>query len=276
MAPRRREGAVASSSTFWPCVTRAASPRRIPLPRWAAMVSRRPMLALAGAVLGAVLGAAPAQAAPDGSDTNQWRAHLGAELGSWVRQAPWPRVAMGPSDDRDDFGFIGLRRLSLSGGLGHGFRDRFVAGLRLGYEISRGIQRSLVPGAEARAITLEATPYVTLLFDDKNVVRPLLSLRGGLGGGLLTIMDGNPLERPLRSSSLLYPVLAVDLGAYAFVSPNVSLDGVVSLEHRWEYLRGTAPSRVPDDVATLRADAGHTSFNRRIVASIGLAVSRWF
>lgn len=236
----------------------------------------RGRMARLGVLAAVLLGPAAAQAAPDGSDTNQWRAHLGAELGSWVRQVPWPRFAEGPSGSRDYFGPIGFRRLQLHTGLGHGFRDRFVAGLRLDYEISRGIQRSLHPTAESRAITVNATPYVTFMFDDKNVVRPFVSFRAGLGGGLLTIKDPSPLDRPERSSSLLYPLLGLDLGAHAFVSPNVSLDGTVSVEHRWEYLRGTTPSAVPEGTALVEATAGHQSFNRRYVASIGLAVSRWF
>lgn len=64
--------------------------------------------------------------------------------------------------------------------------------------------------------------------------------------------------------------MGLDLGAHAFVSHNVSLDGTVSVDHRWEYLRGTTPSNVPAGTAMLEADAGHTSFNRRFVASIGL------
>lgn len=238
------------------------------------MVALRPVLALAFGL--AMLGSSPVQAAPDGSDTNRWRVHLGGELGSWVRQTPWPRYEEGPSGSRDHFGFIGLRRLQLHSGVGRGFRDVLVVGLRMDYEISRAIQRSLHPTAEARAITVNATPYVTLMLDDKNVVRPFVSLRAGLGGGLLTIKEPSPLDRPERSSSLLYPILGLDLGAHAFVSPNVSLDGTVSVEHRWEYLRGTTPSSVPQGTAMVRADAGHLSFNRRYVASIGLAVSRWF
>lgn len=240
----------------------------------AMMVPRRLLLALGLAA--ATLGPAPAWAAPDGSDTNRWRAHLGGDLGSWVRQTPWPRYTEGPSGSRDDFGFIGLRRLQLHGGLGHGFRDYFVAGLRLDYEISRGIQRSLDPEADARAITVGATPYVTVMSDDKNIVRPFVSMRAGLGGGLLTIVDPSPLDRPTRSSSLLYPLLGFDLGAHAFVSSNVSLDGVVSVEHRWEFLRGNTPSHVPAGPDTFDADLGHRAFNRRYVASIGLSVSRWF
>lgn len=233
------------------------------------------LLAL-GVGFGLALASPSVHASPDGSDTNRWRAHLGADLGSWVRQTPWPHTANGPTGSRDDFGFIGLRRLQLQGGLGHGFRDRFVAGVRLDYEISRGIQRSLDPSAEARAITVGAMPYLTVMFDDKNVVRPYLSLRAGLGAGLLTIVDPSPIDRPERSSSLLFPGVGLDLGAHAFVSPHVSLDGTVSLDHRWEYLRGTTPSTVPEGTAELRAEAGHVSFNRRLVASIGLSVSRWF
>lgn len=238
------------------------------------MVSLRSALALGLGL--AMLGPASAAAAPDGSDTNQWRVHLGGELGSWVRQVPWPRYAEGPSGSRDYFGPIGYRRLQLHTGVGRGFRDRFVAGVRLDYEISRGVQRALDPSAEARAITVGAMPYLTFMFDDKNVVRPFVSARAGLGGGLLTIRDPSPLDRPQRSSSLLYPLLALDLGAHAFVSHNVSLDGTVSLEHRWEYLRGTTPSTVPASARTFEAEAGHQSFNRRFVAAIGLSVSRWF
>jgi hypothetical protein len=238
------------------------------------MVAPRSALALGLGL--AMLGSPSAWAAPDGSDTNRWRVHLGGELGSWVRQVPWPRYTEGPSGSRDYFGPIGYRRLQLHTGFGYGFRDRFVAGMRLDYEISRDIQRSLDPSAEARAITVNAMPYVTFMFDDKNVVRPFVSVRAGLGGGLLTIMDGSPLDRPQRSSSLLYPILGLDLGAHAFVSSNVSLDGTVSVEHRWEYLRGTTPSSVPGGTRMFQADAGHQSFSRRYVTSIGLAVSRWF
>jgi len=238
------------------------------------MVSLRSMLALGLGL--AMLGPASASAAPDGSDTNRFRVHLGGELGSWVRQVPWPRYETGPSGSRDDFGFIGFHRLQLHTGLGYGFRDRFVAGMRIDYEISRGIQRSLDPSGDARAITVNAMPYFTFMFDDKNVVRPFVSVRAGLGGGLLTIKDPSPIDRPRRSSSLLYPILALDLGAHAFVSPNVSLDGTVSVEHRWEYLRGTTPSSVPEGTRMFEASAGHQSFNRRYVTSIGLAVSRWF
>ncbi len=239
------------------------------------MMVRRGLLLALGLGL-AALGSVTAQAAPDGSDTNRWRAHLGGELGSWVRQTPWPRYAVGPAGSKDDLTFVGFRRLQLHGGLGRGFRERFVVGLRLDYEISRGVQRSLDPEGEARAVTVGAMPYFTLMFDDKNVVRPFVSMRAGLGGGLLTLVDPSPLDRPERSSSLLYPVLGFDLGAHAFVSPNVSLDGTVSVEHRWEFLRGNTPSHVPDATRTFSADLGHMSFNRRYVTSIGLAVSRWF
>jgi len=239
------------------------------------MVDRR-RLAPGLGLVAALLVASPARAAPDGSDTNRWRAHLGADLGSWVRQTPWPRVEGGPVGSRDHLGFVGFRRLGMNMGLGHGFRDRFVAGLRLGYDISRGVQRSLDPSAEARAITVDAMPYLTVMFDAKNVVRPYLSLRAGLGGGLLTIVDPSPLDRPERSSSLLYPIFGADVGTHAFVSPDVSLDGMVSVEHRWEYLRGTTPASVPADAGRVEDDMGHTSFGRRWNASIVLAVSRWF
>lgn len=239
------------------------------------MVHLRSTLAL-GLGLAMLGPAASASAYPDGSDTNQWRLHLGGELGSWVRQVPWPRYTEGPSGSRDHFGPIGYRRLQLHTGIGRGFRDRFVVGVRLGYEISRGIQRSLDPNAEARAITVDAMPYFTFMFHDKNVVRPFVSVRLGLGGGLVTIKDPSPIDRPQRSSSLLYPLFGLDLGAHAFVSSNVSLDGTVSIDHRWEYLRGTTPISVPDGAARVSASDGFQSFNRRYVTSIGLAVSRWF
>lgn len=239
------------------------------------MVRLRSTLAL-GLGLAMLGPAATASAYPDGSDTNRWRIHLGGELGSWVRQVPWPRYTTGPSGSRDHFGPIGYRRLQLHSGLGYGFRDRFVAGLRLDYEISRGIQRSLDPSAEARAITVDAMPYLTFMFHDKNVVRPYVSVRLGLGGGLVTIRDPSPIDRPQRSSSLLYPIFGLDLGAHAFVSSNISLDGTVSLDHRWEYLRGTTPITAPDGAARVSASDGFQSFNRRYVTSIGLAVSRWF
>jgi hypothetical protein len=223
-----------------------------------------------------LLAAPTARATPDGSDTNRWRAHLGGDLGSWVRQTPWPRVQEGPTGSRDYLGFIGFRRLNLNMGLGHGFRDHFVVGLRLGYEISRGVQRSLVPGAEARAITVDAMPYLTVMFDDQHVVRPYVTLRAGLGGGLLTVLDPSPLDRPERSSSLLLPGLGLDVGTHAFVSEDVSIDGMLSIDHRWEYLRGTTPASVPDDALQLRSEMGHVSFGRRFNTSIVLAVSRWF
>lgn len=221
------------------------------------------------------LGAPSSARAEDGSDTNRWRAHLGADLASWVRSVPWPRRIGGPSGSRDYLGVIGVRRLRLGTGIGHGFRDIFIAGLRLDYEISRGIQRSLVPDAEARAVTITATPYLTMMFDPKHRVRPYVSVRAGLGGGLLTVRDPSPLDRPERSSSLLYPTFGIDMGAHAFVSPDVSLDGSVGLSHRWEQMRDTSP-----DLAGVTADledgAGHRPFGRRYNASIVLAVSRWF
>ncbi|MCA9710966.1 MAG: hypothetical protein KDK70_34310 [Myxococcales bacterium] len=239
------------------------------------MARRRLRAGLLGLGVG-LLVAQAAHAAPDGSDTNRWRAHLGTDLGSWIRQTPWPRVQEGPVGSRDAFGFVGLHRLALQTGLGHGFRDRFVAGLRLGYEISSGIQRSLVPDAEARAITVDAMPYLTVMFHDKHVVRPYLTLRAGLGGGLLTILDPSPLDRPERSSSLLFPELGIDVGTHAFVSSDVSIDGMLGVDHRWEYLRGTTPRDVPEGTAMVRHDMGHQSFGRRWNTSIVLAVSRWF
>lgn len=214
--------------------------------------------------------------AADGSDTNRWRAHLGADLGSWVRSVPWPRRVGGPSGSRDYLGVLGVRRLGLGTGLGRGFRDRFVAGLRLDYEISRAVQRSLVPSAEARAMTVTAMPYFTVMFDRKHVVRQYLSVRAGMGGGLLTVTDPSPLDRPERSSSLLFPAIGLDVGAHAFVSSDVSLDGSVGLEHRWEYMRDTTPGTIPDGAAQLERDAGHRRFGRRFNASIVVAVSRWF
>ena len=90
------------------------------------------------------------------------------------------------------------------------------------------------------------------------------------------LRDASPLDRPERSSSLIYPLLGLDLGAHAFVSPDVSLDGSVSLDHRWETMRDTTPAPVVPGGADLQDDAGHQAFGRRYNASIVLAVSRWF
>ena len=119
-------------------------------------------------------------------------------------------------------------------------------------------------------------PYLTVMFDDKHVTRPYMTLRAGGGGGLLTILDPSPLDRPERSSSLLFPGLGLDVGAHTFVSPDVSIDGMIGVDHRWEYLRGTTPGDVPEGTAMVRDDMGHQSFGRRWNASIVLAVSRWF
>ncbi|MCA9654623.1 MAG: hypothetical protein H6712_10015 [Myxococcales bacterium] len=238
------------------------------------MVAWRHAAVVLGLVAG--LGVPTPAAAADGSDTNRWRAHLGTDLGSWVRSVPWPHRIGGPSGSRDYLGVVGVKRLRLGGGLGHGFRDRFVVGMRLDYEISRGVQRSLVPNAEARAVTMTAMPYFTVMADPHHIVRPYLSLRAGLGGGLVTVRDASPLDRPERSSSLIYPLLGLDLGAHAFVSPDVSLDGSVSLDHRWETMRDTTPAPVVPGGADLQDDAGHQAFGRRYNASIVLAVSRWF
>ena len=77
-----------------------------------------------------------------GSDVDRWRAHLSLDLGSWLRQVPWPRVDPGVVGTRDDIGFVGFQRFGFGFGLGRGFGDMFVVGMHFEYGISRGIQRT--------------------------------------------------------------------------------------------------------------------------------------
>ena len=107
------------------------------------MVSLRSTLALGRGL--AIIGPASASAAPDGSDTNRFRVHLGGELGSWVRQVPWPRSAEGPSGSRDDFGFIGFHRLQLSHAVENAPSCRVAE--KAGYA-AEGIMRSSLPAAD--------------------------------------------------------------------------------------------------------------------------------
>ena len=80
------------------------------------------------------------------------------------------------------------------------------------------------------------------------------------------------------------PTLGLGLGAHAFVTEDVSIDGLFTVDHRWEYARlkgglsgatelAIEPTTDPDLVSM---QAGHRPFGRRFTIALGIAVSRWF
>jgi hypothetical protein len=185
---------------------------------------------------------------------------------------------------RDHIGFVGFRRFNFGFGIGRGIRDTVVLGVHFDYGISRGIQRTPVEVDNARAIEFSALPYAELLLVRKHIVRPFLLARAGLGGSLVALDGGSPIDRPDSAMSLLMPTVGFGLGAHGFVSEDISIDGLFTVDHRWEYarLRGGL-SGVTELVAapTTNADvvdmqAGHQSFGRRFTIALGIAVSRWF
>lgn len=256
-----------------------------------AMVRSRPGV-LASLGVACCIALAPAVAAADGDDdvsdsgvlVNRWRVHLEVDLASWTRQAPWPRDAALSPGTRDVIGFIGFRRFGFGFGFGRGFRDTIVVGVRGTYEISRGVQRTPFPVEGPRAVEGHLQPYVEFLFVQKHVVRPFAMIRGGVGGALVALDGGSPVDRPEASATLITPSIGIGLGAHAFVNDVVSIDGLFTVDHRWEYMRLEGGLTGATDVVTdapaspeeLQMRAGHQPFGRRFTVALGIAVSRWF
>lgn len=216
------------------------------------------------------------------SDLNRFRAHLGLDLVGLIRQTPWPRFGAGPVGPRDDAAALGYRRLGLGFGLGRGFADVVVIGVNFEYEITRGLTRTpWEPERSPKAIGFSALPYAEFMMARHKLVRPFFMVRAGVGGSIVTTDGSSPLEhRAGDTLSLLHPSIGAGLGAHAFLSPDVSLDGMVSFDHRWEYARG--PRALPDpssatmDTTAFVRGGRHDAFGRRFHATLGLAVSRWF
>ncbi len=219
---------------------------------------------------------------PPRSDLDRFRVHLGMDLANWLRQTPWPRSGAGPVGPRDDAAFVGYRRLGLGFGLGHGFSDMLVAGVRFEYEVTRGLQRSPWQAERSpRALGLSAMPYLEVMMVRKAMVRPYFMVRAGVGGSIVTTDGSSPLEnRAGDTLSLLHPSFGLGLGAHAFISPEVSLDGSVTVDHRWEFARhpGALPSPEATAMGALEVaqQAAHRPFGRRFSTALVFSVSRWF
>ncbi|MBL4685088.1 MAG: hypothetical protein JKY37_10905 [Nannocystaceae bacterium] len=219
---------------------------------------------------------------PRRSDLDRFRLHFGVDLANWLRSTPWPHTGTTTVGPRDDPAFLGYRRLGLGLGIGHGFADAWVAGVRFEYEITRGMQRTPWKAEKsARSVGLSAMPYLEVMMARNARVRPYLMVRGGLGGSLVTTDGSSPLERQAgRTLSLIHPSIGVGTGAHAFISPEVSLDGSVTLDHRWEFARH--PGALPDaaglamgEIAVVK-QAAHRPFGRRFSTALVISVSRWF
>jgi hypothetical protein len=230
---------------------------------------------LASLVLASCVALVPTAAAASDDDdvsdsgvlVDRWRVHLEADLASWTRQAPWPRDAAQSPGTRDVIGFIGFRRFGFGFGFGRGFRDTIVVGVRGTYEISRGVQRTPFPVDGPRAVEGHLQPYLEFLFVQKHIVRPFAMVRAGIGG-----------------ATLITPSVGVGLGAHAFVNDVVSIDGLFTVDHRWEYMRlkgglqgaGDIVATPPASPEELQMRAGHQPFGRRVTVALGIAFSRWF
>jgi len=217
------------------------------------------------------------------SDLDRFRAHFGLDLVGWVRQTPWPRFVEGAPGPRDDAAALGYRRFGLGFGLGHGFADAVVVGVRFEYELTRNLQRT--PGEAERApkaLGFSAMPYLEIMLARREAfVRPYFMVRGGVGGSIVTTDGSSPLENQLGSTfSLLHPSLGAGLGAHAFITPEVSLDGAFTVDHRWEYARGPGALPNPEAVAMgiepVQRRGRHDAFGRRFSSALVLSISRWF
>jgi hypothetical protein len=247
---------------------------------------------LASLVLASCVALVPTAAAASDDDdvsdsgvlVDRWRVHLEADLASWTRQAPWPRDAAQSPGTRDVIGFIGFRRFGFGFGFGRGFRDTIVVGVRGTYEISRGVQRTPFPVDGPRAVEGHLQPYLEFLFVQKHIVRPFAMVRAGIGGALVALDGGSPVDRPEASATLITPSVGVGLGAHAFVNDVVSIDGLFTVDHRWEYMRlkgglqgaGDIVATPPASPEELQMRAGHQPFGRRVTVALGIAFSRWF
>ena len=217
---------------------------------------------------------------PPRSDLDRFRVHLGADLAGWIRQTPWPGAGPDVAGPRDDAAFLGYRRLGLHFGLGHGFADRFVVGVDFEYELTRGLSRTPTPADhQPKALSFGVLPYVEFMMVHKKLVRPFFMVRGGIGGSLVTTDGTSPVQGSQSGRfSLLHPTVGVGMGAHAFIAPEVSLDGMVTIDHRWEYARTRSlpnPGEA-DGTVDLAQQARHSAFGLRTHAALVLAVSRWF
>jgi len=216
------------------------------------------------------------------SDLDRFRVHLGLDLATWVRQTPWPRSSPGATGPSDDLAFPGYRRAGFGFGIAHGFADAVVVGLRIDYEATWGLHRTPQPAEHApRSLGLSAMPYVEIMMVRQGPVRPFVMVRSGIGGSTITTDSSSPLQSSVGGTlSLLYPTLGAGLGAHAFVTPEISIDSSVTVDHRWEYARQSGPA--PDPAAVAMGDesvAGrgrHDAFGRRLSTSLVFSVSRWF
>ena len=217
------------------------------------------------------------------SSLDRFRAHLELDLVNWIRQTPWPRFVDGAPGPRDDPAAVGYRRLGLGFGIGHGFADTVVLGVRFEYELTRNLQR--VPGQPERdpkALGLSAMPYLEIMLARREAfVRPYFMVRGGVGGSIVTTDGSSPVENAVGSTlSLLHPSLGAGVGAHAFITSEVSVDGAFTVDHRWEYARG--PGALPDPEAVamgtepVQRRGRHDAFGRRFNTALVFSVSRWF
>jgi hypothetical protein len=222
-------------------------------------------------VIACVLAATPASADEREAGDVAKRVRFGGELevAYWRGAITWHEQPDQLRLRTDALGVIGWRRIPLSLGLGYGFGEHLLVGVR--FDVA------LDPRWSAKVVTLEGAvgPYVEILLPRARDVRPFVLLRAAVGGTRTFVRDGHDVDTfETRGRASLYPLVALGLGAHAFISDELSFDATVALEHRWNFRTG-ARAGSSSDIALEHA-RGLELHDTTLGVGLSLGLSRWF
>lgn len=205
-----------------------------------------------------------------GDMARRGRLFFDAEMLYWQGHVNDPRSTRDPLVSTDAVGLLGYRRVPLGFGIGYALSERLVVGGRLDAafepEHGHGLDRFTLRGALG--------PFVEITFARERYVRPFLLLRAGVGRST-TFVRETVAEGEDEGGVSFYPTAGAGLGTHVFLSEQVSFDAMLTLDHRWNFVR---PRTQPDATVgsdVVRAD-GWTLQDGTISTAVTFGFSHWW
>src|SRR5688500_18625056 len=126
-------------------------------------------------------------------------------------------------------GVIGWRRIPIGIGAAYALSELVLVGGRL--DVAVEPEKDGDVGVRAAL-----SPFAQVFFLRDRNVRPFLLVRAGIGRSHTFARSDND-EIVAVGPQSVYPTLGAGLGTHVFITETISFDGLLTLDHRWNFVR---------------------------------------
>lgn len=192
------------------------------------------------------------------------RIFFDVDAGYWQGSLFTPRMGGRLGIRSEGVGAIGYRRIPFGIGAGYALSELVFVGGRIDIAVE--------PDKTGKVgVRTAVSPFAQFFFLRDRNVRPFALVRAGVGRSHVFARTGDDEVTAVGPQSV-YPTIGAGIGASVFLTENMSFDALLSIDHRWNFVRRDLGPDIQSD-----GDAPTWNLeNGTITTAITFGCSTWF